>query len=288
MNTKSTPKVIAHRGFRNEFPENSLLSIKRALMLDVHAIEFDVDLSLDGIAVLMHQETLGPNNDWTKLILLERDEGRSWVNDNNFHKFEKLDSGSWFSKEFAGLYPTTLEQVTELDWGATTALLEIKDPFYFKKGATNHEHANRILDSISPIVSDFLNRGGKLELLSYTPNIVEMCARYFPGLTLFSSLGDEHRGQVKEIIAERKSLGANGLIISDEMLMHDPTWISIAHDQGLEVVSFELTPDHDHAANQMWTSEKRKPMWGKMVSLGVDRIISDFPLALTTFLNSEI
>ncbi|WP_164848402.1 glycerophosphodiester phosphodiesterase family protein [Halobacteriovorax sp. HLS] len=52
------PKCIAHRGFSAEFPENSSLSIAAAVEMGAEGVEFDIQHTKDGVAILMHDETL--------------------------------------------------------------------------------------------------------------------------------------------------------------------------------------------------------------------------------------
>ena len=49
---------IGHRGACGHAPENTLLSMRKALELRVHGFEFDVQLSKDGEPVIIHDETL--------------------------------------------------------------------------------------------------------------------------------------------------------------------------------------------------------------------------------------
>jgi glycerophosphoryl diester phosphodiesterase len=53
-----TPRVIAHRGFAERFPENTLISLQAAIDLGVDAVEFDVQFTVDGVPVLLHDGTL--------------------------------------------------------------------------------------------------------------------------------------------------------------------------------------------------------------------------------------
>lgn len=50
--------VIAHRGASLELPENTLAAFQRALDLGADALELDVRLSRDGVAVVIHDATL--------------------------------------------------------------------------------------------------------------------------------------------------------------------------------------------------------------------------------------
>jgi glycerophosphoryl diester phosphodiesterase len=76
-------KVYAHRGASIECPENTLLAFRRALELGVDGIELDVHLSKDGVAVVIHDETVdrttngtGAVGELTLAALKELDAGR--------------------------------------------------------------------------------------------------------------------------------------------------------------------------------------------------------------------
>nr|CDP25184.1 Putative protein similar to YE52 of Schizosaccharomyces pombe [Podospora anserina S mat+] len=55
---KPTPQIIAHRGYKALYPENSMLAIQEAIKAGAHAIETDVHESKDGVVVLSHDPTL--------------------------------------------------------------------------------------------------------------------------------------------------------------------------------------------------------------------------------------
>ncbi len=52
------PMIIGHRGACGYFPENTLLSIKKAIEMGVDAVEFDVRMTKDGVLILFHDEKL--------------------------------------------------------------------------------------------------------------------------------------------------------------------------------------------------------------------------------------
>lgn len=54
----SLPVVIAHRGFAAHYPENTLVALQAAAAAGATWIEFDVQLSGDGVPVLLHDVTL--------------------------------------------------------------------------------------------------------------------------------------------------------------------------------------------------------------------------------------
>ena len=50
--------VIAHRGFSGRYPENTLLSISKALEAGAHGVEIDIRMTKDRKLVLFHNKTL--------------------------------------------------------------------------------------------------------------------------------------------------------------------------------------------------------------------------------------
>lgn len=53
-----TYAVVGHRGAMAESPENTLASFRLAEAIGVHELEFDVRLSADGVAIVLHDATL--------------------------------------------------------------------------------------------------------------------------------------------------------------------------------------------------------------------------------------
>src|SRR5699024_1574474 len=51
-------KIIGHRGFASQYPENSLVGFTKAAELGVDGIELDLHLTKDGEVVVMHDETI--------------------------------------------------------------------------------------------------------------------------------------------------------------------------------------------------------------------------------------
>ena len=52
------PRVLAHRGFAFEAPENTLLAFAKALAIGVNHLETDVHESSDGVAMISHDDNL--------------------------------------------------------------------------------------------------------------------------------------------------------------------------------------------------------------------------------------
>lgn len=94
------PKVIAHRGACGYAPENTLIAMQAAADLGATWVEFDVMLTHDKEAIIMHDETLNRTTN-----------GRGRVADTTWSAIEKLDAGSWFDKKFAGAKVPSFEEL---------------------------------------------------------------------------------------------------------------------------------------------------------------------------------
>ncbi|KAL8701674.1 MAG: hypothetical protein Q9201_004777 [Fulgogasparrea decipioides] len=57
-NGAKLPQIIAHRGFKEQHPENTMGAFRGAVEAGAHAIETDVHLTQDGVVVLSHDATL--------------------------------------------------------------------------------------------------------------------------------------------------------------------------------------------------------------------------------------
>lgn len=51
-------RLVAHRGFAAQYPENTLASVRAALKLGLKWVEIDAQLSLDGVPLVYHDPTL--------------------------------------------------------------------------------------------------------------------------------------------------------------------------------------------------------------------------------------
>jgi len=111
--------VEGHRGYCAKYPENTMISYRKAMELGVDAMEFDVWLSKDMVPVIMHdgnaRRTAGVDRNLKDMTLAE---------------IKELDVGAKFSPEFAGEKIPTLKEILELAKSLRPDLrlgVEIKD-----------------------------------------------------------------------------------------------------------------------------------------------------------------
>ena len=86
--------VIAHRGNSAFFPENTLESFEQAVALGADALEFDVRMSRDGKAVVIHDPTLERTTN-----------GSGAVNARTFDELQRVDAGYRFTRDGGRTFP---------------------------------------------------------------------------------------------------------------------------------------------------------------------------------------
>lgn len=108
-------EVFAHRGASAYAPQNTMPSFKKALELGARGIELDVQLTSDGIPVVIHDFYLDKVTDKSGFI-----HQKSWK------EIKEADAGSWFSPEFSNTGIPTLEEVLSIIPSHVTVNIEIK------------------------------------------------------------------------------------------------------------------------------------------------------------------
>ncbi len=108
--------VWAHRGASALAPENTLAAFRVAEAAGAAGLELDVQLSRDGVPVVLHDATVERTSD-----------GRGPVAELPLAELRQFDAGSWFSTAFAGEKIPTLQEI--LVWGGSRLRfnIEIKD-----------------------------------------------------------------------------------------------------------------------------------------------------------------
>lgn len=95
-------QVWAHRGCRREAPENTLPAFALALGLGVDGVEFDVQLTADGVPVVIHDETVDRTTNGTGAVV-----GFA------LEQLRELDASAGF-QGFDGVRIPTLDEVLDL------------------------------------------------------------------------------------------------------------------------------------------------------------------------------
>ncbi len=109
------PQIFAHRGAKAVTPENTLPAFQRALEMGVDGIELDVHCSKDGKLAVIHDESLARTTTTTGL-----------VGEYTAAELAKIDAGSHFGADFAGVGVPMLDEVFDLVGNRCRVNVEIK------------------------------------------------------------------------------------------------------------------------------------------------------------------
>ncbi|MEM7310156.1 MAG: glycerophosphodiester phosphodiesterase family protein [Planctomycetota bacterium] len=116
------PWILGHRGAPRYAPENTLVSLRRALELGLDGFEYDLHACASGEAVLLHDDTLDRTTDHTGL-----------VSELTLPELAGVDAGAWFRKGFRGEPLPLLEEALDLPpddptRGPPLHMIEVKEP----------------------------------------------------------------------------------------------------------------------------------------------------------------
>ena len=111
----SAISITSHRGASRQAPENTLPAIAAAIENMADYAEIDVQETLDGRLVLMHD-----------LSLMRTAGVDLYVSDLTYRQLMRYDVGSWFSDDFTNTKIPTLEEVLQLADGKIGFNIELK------------------------------------------------------------------------------------------------------------------------------------------------------------------
>ena len=108
--------VVACRGDREYFPENTIPAFESAITKGADGIELDVHDTVDKELVVHHFFNLG-----------HTDNGKGIVCEQTLAKLKSLDSGGWFGNQFIGVTKPTLSEVMQCCKGRIRFEIDMKD-----------------------------------------------------------------------------------------------------------------------------------------------------------------
>ena len=252
-------QVIAHRGGRQLRPENTLIAFRNAVELGVDALELDVHGTRDGTLVVIHDGTVDRTTN-----------GTGAVSDLTIEEIMALDAGyNWPDKEDSADHPyrgtgvtiPTLEEVLAA-FPDTPMVIEIKQadpPIGETLGLMLRKH----------------DRARNTIVASFHPEVMEEFRRTFPE---FATSGADPEIR-RFFVLNKLFLGRLFQPVMDAFQVPEqfgklkvitPRFVRVAQSRGIAI--------------HVWTVNELEDM-GRMVSAGVDGIITDRPDRLLELLD---
>ena len=269
---ESKIEVQGHRGYKGLHPENTLPAFEKAIEIGVHTLEMDVVVSKDNKVVVSHEPYMNP------VICLDPDgnpiEGEDPFPYNiyelTFEEIQAFDCGSLKHPDCPDqinqvLVKPLLKDVIEMAEGMSSKIkynIELKSEV--KAYGIFVPPPEEFVSLVHSVLEPF-DLGERVNLQSFDLNILDETNNNYPK-TIQALLVDED-----EIIEEKLAkLSFRPKIISPDKSLLDEATVKDLHSRGYKVIPWTVNKDEDME---------------RMISIGVDAIITDYPERLMTKLS---
>jgi glycerophosphoryl diester phosphodiesterase len=178
--------LIAHRGYSDLYPENTLIAFEKAIESKADMVELDVHLTSDQKLIVIHDVRLGRTV-----------QGSTHVWEHSLAELKALDAGSWKNSKFSDQKVPCLDEVLELCKGKIHVNIEVKKetmqsyPLYFLMLKTlldtisKHKMNDQLLiSSFDPFFMQIFSeaktglRGGIINSFPQLSNCLDFCKTY--------------------------------------------------------------------------------------------------------------
>ncbi len=196
------PQLIAHRGGRANTPENTLAAFRNAISTGADWLEFDVQRSVDGVLVVIHDKTVDRTTNGTGRVV-----------DLTFEQLRALDAGH------GEKIPTFKEVIILAKKAGVGILPEIKSPDLYPGIDVE------VLAEIKEV--DYLEHAG---IQSFDHDLLDSVLRIEPQARVCPLFGLWQLNLGESQISSAKTLCPMG-----EMVVINPWMIRQAHQQGRQI-----------------------------------------------------
>lgn len=238
-------QIVAHRGYSGVYPENTMLSFRKAVEVGADQIELDIQLSADGEVVIMHDERVDRTSD-----------GTGFVKDYTLSQLKGLD----VSARYEGKYPR--ESVPSFDeycaWAKESGIftnIELKTGKIYYEGI--EEKAIEIIHRHG--------LAGKVMFSSFNP------------LSLLSTLEIDNSIPVGALVGADGLVGAGALCQKYGFQYYHPSFKALDDERVSEL-------KQHHIGMNVWTVNGMEEL-ERLAHWGVDGVITNFPSVCRCYLD---
>lgn len=252
------PLVIAHRGFSAAAPEHTFAAWDLALDAGADYLEQDLQMTADGVLVVLHDDTLDRT---------ARGEGCTGpVRERSVEQLAGCDVGSWFNErwpdrarpEFAGLRIPTFREVLERYAGRARFYVETKNP----AEAPGMEQALvELLDEFDLLAS--VETPPQVIVQSFSPESLLALGQMAPRLPRVQLLSDEYDADRTVELLPRIASFAQGI----------GPWHGNVTSRLVEAAAAQGLVLHPYTVNE-------PERMSALLAMGVDGMFTDRPDAL--------
>ena len=233
-------ELIAHRGYSAIAPENTLSAFTAAISSGADGIEFDVQLSADGVPVVIHDATVYRTTN-----------GTGYVRELTWQQLQKLDAGSWFHIDFTGEKIPTLAATLDLE-----SLQEKQFNLYIEVKQA-HSWSDLNIKKLLLLLQESSNKNNYI-LASFNSHFLERVRQLNTNITIGYHVAKPEDLQIK---LERSIAASNSMLLCEyHLLLAQPSLLKTAQQQSIELVA--------------WTVDRRKDL-EQLKERGIFKIISN-------------
>lgn len=242
---------MGHRGTMGHAPENTIASFQLAQKMGADFVECDVHLSKNEKCIVIHDESVERTTN-----------GFGLVKHLTSKEIQKLDAGSWFSRQYQKEKVPLLEEL--LDWAKKqlsllgfplSVVIEIKnEPVHYLK------IEEKVIETVKKTQME-----DRVILISFDHEVVKKAKSLNPKILT----GILYNRPLEDPLKRAKEVGADALFPRRNLVKK--ALVEKAHQSGLFIST--------------WTVNEIEEM-KQLIGCGVDAIASNFPDRLNSLLNN--
>jgi glycerophosphoryl diester phosphodiesterase len=249
------PVVIAHRGASAYAPEHTFAAYDLALRMGADYIEQDLQMTSDGVLIVMHDDTLERTTRGAGCT------GR--VNLRSLEEVRRCSAGSWFAAEFEDQRIPTLEEVLERYATRARFYIETKNP---EEAPDMETRLVALLEAYGLVTSANVGSLPAVIIQSFSADSLRQVAELAPALPRVQLIENVHSTR---IIAQLAGIARYAHGIGPSRHSVDAALMDAAASHNLVV--------HPYTVNE--EVEMRR-----LLALGVDGMFTDHPDRLLALL----
>lgn len=238
-------EIIAHRGYSEIAPENTLAAFKLGWKKGADACELDLYLTGDNQIAILHDADTKRTTGVAKK-----------VKETPLAELQMLDAGSWKSSAYHGeRIPSLAEALATLPEGKQRFFLEVKDTV-------------RVVPELTRQLAGWKSRASQLCIIAFDRAVAQECKKAMPWMPVYRLSAEKTKDKkpvdLAKLISDTKADGLDGL---DLGLKWDwsPALVEQVRAAGLKIYAWTINKPEDAR---------------RLAALGLDGITTDDPVML--------
>jgi glycerophosphoryl diester phosphodiesterase len=238
-------EIIAHRGYSQIAPENTVAAFKLGWEKGTDACELDLYLTGDNQIAILHDADTKRTTGVLRM-----------VKESPLAELQTLDAGSWKSPAYKGeRIPTLAEALATLPEGKQRFFLEIKDTV-------------RVVPELTRQLAGWKSRASQLCIIAFDRAVAQECKKAMPWMPVYRLSSEKTKDKkpvdLAQLIHDTQADGLDGLDLGLKWNW-SPALVEQVRAAGLKLY--------------VWTVNKPEDA-RRLAALGLDGITTDDPVML--------